>query len=283
MLTPQPDPSPPPPDFQITTTLRYDPALTHTPFLPPSPNPAYYLLPHHLTRLLASATAFNWPAAIALLSQPRPQALTLLTTHCAKHIPDPSRPYRLRILLAATGEITVEATPLPPPSLAPAHTPLLLLPAEHASFDSLDHCQQQTPWNIYLDTQPTPPTLFTTHKTTARAAYAAARARAGIDVNTGSPQQDTSPREVLLYNPAGEVMEGSVTTVYFRRGGRWVTPKAGCGGNVGTSRRYALESGVCVEGTVRVGELVGGERVWLSNGVRGFVPGVLRLGGDCKV
>ncbi|KAK2799216.1 hypothetical protein FQN51_007046 [Onygenales sp. PD_10] len=272
MLTPQTDPSSPNADFQITTTLRYDPALSHIPNLPPSypsppnsPNTPYYLLPYHLDRLLAAATAFNWPAATALLSQPPAQLLTHLTTHCANHIPDPSRAHRLRILLDATGQITVEATPT-----SPLASHILLLPA-HPSFDTLDHHHQHPPWTLHLDTQPTAPSLFTTHKTTARTAYTAARARAGIV----SPQD---PVEVLLYNPAGEVMEGSITSVYFRRGGRWVTPAVGCGGNAGTSRRYALACGGCVEGVVRVEELVGGERVWLSNGVRGFLPAVLRVG-----
>lgn len=55
-------------------------------------------------------------------------------------------------------------------------------------------------------------------------------------------------KEVLVAATDGVVMEGSVTTPYFWRGGRWVTPSVGarfgddgCGGQDGTTRRWALE------------------------------------------
>ena len=68
-------------------------------------------------------------------------------------------------------------------------------------------------------------------------------------------------------------MEGSVTTPYFNHSGRWITPAESCGGNLGTTRRWALEKKLCEEGYVNVNSIqVGslGERVVLSNGVRGF-------------
>ena len=71
-------------------------------------------------------------------------------------------------------------------------------------------------------------------------------------------------------NERGEVMEGTLTTPYFWREGGWVTPREGCGGNRGTTRRWALERGVAVEGTIRAEDVRAGEVVWLSNGVRGF-------------
>ena len=76
--------------------------------------------------------------------------------------------------------------------------------------------------------------------------------------------------EVLVVNERGEVMEGSLTTPYFWREGRWLTPREGCGGNRGTTRRWALERGFAVEGVVRAEDVRVGEVVWLSNGVRGF-------------
>jgi len=79
--------------------------------------------------------------------------------------------------------------------------------------------------------------------------------------------------EVLLFNESGLITEGSLLTPYFYRNGGWVTPAVegdDVGGQRGTSRRWALESGMAVEGTVDVRTLRVGERVWLSNGVRGF-------------
>lgn len=39
---------------------------------------------------------------------------------------------------------------------------------------------------------------------------------------------------------------------------------------MGTTRRWALERGLCVEGRVDRGSVRWGEVVWLSNGVRGW-------------
>ncbi|EEH50357.1 uncharacterized protein PADG_06436 [Paracoccidioides brasiliensis Pb18] len=299
------------PRFQVTSTLRYDPSLPNDSNISSSyPHPRdshYYLLSYHHARLLSAAIDFQWPAAAAALQHPNPDTCrSNLAQIFNKYIAgDPSRPWRLRILLDATGEITVEAAPIvisTPPS-----QPLLILPGDGCDFstllpesDTIDtqlptanrNIQKIDPWILRLDTQPTTPSLFTRHKTTLRESYTTSRARAGI---TSLSDQT----EVLIYNHTGEVMEGSITTVYFRRRRRtaaecesgessvddegggdryyWVTPPLSSGGNAGTSRRYALAAGFCVEEVVKVGELRDGEVVWLSNGVRGFVPAVLRL------
>jgi len=72
-------------------------------------------------------------------------------------------------------------------------------------------------------------------------------------------------------------MEGSLTSVYFWRGGRWITPTVGSGGQDGTSRRLALERDLCGEGVVKAGELVEGEACWISSGVRGFMRGEVKF------
>lgn len=83
--------------------------------------------------------------------------------------------------------------------------------------------------------------------------------------------------EALLINDAGEIMEGTITTPYFFREDRWVTPAARCGGNLGSTRRWALERELCVEGVVRGKEIRDGEGIWVSNGVRGFGWGKVEL------
>lgn len=115
--------------------------------------------------------------------------------------------------------------------------------------------------------------------------------------------------EVMLYNEVNELTEGTLTSLYLFRGGRWVTPpvgvpsgeftsktlkddgadegelrkpfagrwghstrsaKVGAGGQRGTSRRWALGSGYCMEEPVSIDTVQVGEGVWVSNGVRGF-------------
>jgi branched-subunit amino acid aminotransferase/4-amino-4-deoxychorismate lyase len=91
------------------------------------------------------------------------------------------------------------------------------------------------------------------------------------------------PKEVLLVNPQGEVMEGSITTVYFRKrhsvenASEWVTPSLESGGMVSASRAYALDQGFCTERVIRIEDLVDGEQCFLSNAVRGFIPAVLNM------
>lgn len=136
--------------------------------------------------------------------------------------------------------------------------------------------------------------------------YDASRSRA-LPANAASPVH----REVILYNEVNEVTEGTLTSLYFWRAGKWITPpvgvpsavstpstspeshgnedegelrrpfpgrwghsvrsaKVGAGGQRGTSRRWALGKGFCMEETVDVATVVVGEGVWVSNGVRGF-------------
>ncbi|KAF9893913.1 hypothetical protein FE257_008884 [Aspergillus nanangensis] len=252
----------------IISSLRYDPSLPHSlQSLPPTsyPDPLrspYYLLPYHQDRLRDAAKCFQWPEAQHFLQQD----LTQFAQFLDKFIPDNTQPWRLRILIDRSGTCTVEANPTTAIDL---RTLLLPLPPTHDS--------QSNPWRVYIDSETTTPSALTTHKTTARDCYTAARLRSGIV----SPQD---PAEVLVVNPSGEIMEGSITTPYFQRRGRrqdtdpaWVTPVLTSGGNSGTTRRYALGQGFCAEDIILASDLADGEECWLSNGVRGFIRGQVVL------
>ncbi|PLB53763.1 hypothetical protein P170DRAFT_346133 [Aspergillus steynii IBT 23096] len=262
--------------FQIISTLRYDPALPNVLRASPSESypdtlcTPYYLLPYHQDRLLSAAQCFKWQAAIEFLEKDRDQFLQFLDTF----IPDKTKPWRLRIVIDQHGVGTVEANPTTTIDLSG-----LLVPSETNTSSS--------PWRVYVDTQPTTPSAFTTHKTTARDDYTSARLRSGIQ----SPQEQA---EVLVVNPQGEIMEGSITTPYFRRkesvsetddragqaiGPDWITPPLSSGGNAGTTRRYALAQGFCTEKIIRATDLIDGEECWLSNGARGFIRGIVVLKG----
>ena len=126
--------------------------------------------------------------------------------------------------------------------------------------------QSARQWLVYLYPDGIKPSLLTQHKTTERPMYDRAR------MFLGDPSK---PEEILLQNAQGEVMEGSISTPYFWRDERWVTPAETCGGNLGTTRRWALEKGIAVEGIVKMEEIKPGETLILSNGVHGFCFGII--------
>lgn len=262
-------------DFQLLTSLRYDPAL-----LSAGSSSPFYLLQFHQDRLLAAAKSFNWPDATVSLQQfttndsndndnDTPKSRSKLETLLFAKLTSPEIPHRIRILISTTGALTAEAFPLPQPTHST--TPPLLLPKTLPPATTIPQSQLYT---ILLDKSPTLPSQFTQHKTTHRVLYTEARARVGLPP---LPTPETASTEVLLWNEEREIMEGSLSTIYFWREGGWVTPAVRCGGNVGTTRRWALQEGVCIEGVVRLEDVVDGEGVWISTGVRGFVAGRIKL------
>lgn len=173
------------------------------------------------------------------------------------------------------GFVSVTSTPLPSiplSSLSFSHFPTILCqlppPIGHPIFEPS--------WRIFPSLTSISPSLLTRHKTTDRSMYDEARS-----FIPSSPEQRESAlnllNEVLVFNLEKEVMEGSISTPYFWRQGRWVTPPASAGGNVGTTRIYALATGLCVEETVPKQTITHGEAIWLSNGARGWGWGRIEL------
>ena len=70
-------------------------------------------------------------------------------------------------------------------------------------------------------------------------------------------------------------MEGCISTPYFMRDNKWITPQASCGGNIGTTRRWAVEQGLCKLGVVKLDSVKRGEIIVLSNGAIGFQAGIV--------
>ncbi|KAJ5574050.1 uncharacterized protein N7459_008477 [Penicillium hispanicum] len=255
--------------FEIFSSLRYDPELpaaaarSQNGYPEPLQSP-YYLLAYHRDRLIASARHFEWDQALVWLQRD----LRSFEDFLDGSIPDRDKSWRMKVVVDCNGIGTIEIYP------TPVIDPINLLgPSLHMKPGS-------PVWRVYVDTQSTVPSGFTTHKTTARDEYTAARMRAGIK----SPAETA---EVLIVNPSGEIMEGSITTPYFRRRAAlpersestpaWITPPLTSGGNAGTSRRYALVQNFCAEQAITAAELVDGEECWLSNGVRGFMRGVIMM------
>ncbi|KAF1950491.1 hypothetical protein CC80DRAFT_509622 [Byssothecium circinans] len=309
------------------------------------------MLAYHRDRMLEAAQHFDFDAVAAKLEDGKAlheELLKEVKTYIENGGKDEA--LKLRILFDKQGSMTVEFMPLPPVPLSTLYPPSLTPPTPHPTTpsstpdfkpspltggaltlgptDSLPstsqpQSQSTTPtppsppeWVLRLDTAPTPSTPFTLLKTTYRAFYDQSRARALPTNPLGNAYT-----EVLLYNEVSELTEGSTTSLYFFRGGRWVTPpvgvpageftsstlktdgagddgegagnsnadegelrkpfagrwghslrsaKVGAGGQRGTSRRWALKKGFCMEEPVGVDTVGVGEGVWVSNGVRGF-------------
>ncbi|CAD6444352.1 e7948746-6a94-4d45-8773-0ee44f9a9d14-CDS [Sclerotinia trifoliorum] len=289
----------PEPTFQLFTSLRYDPILLQSPlniqsWPLPSPTPCpFYMLPYHRDRLQQAATHFSWPIAINAISGP--DGFQNLLTTLSKTIDTSSpTPLRVRVVLDHRGNLTVESNPvpavslsnlfptrLPPPSTLSHPTPqasispltggaLTLGTTDLLPSEPLKSFNSSTPYTIIPDPSLTTPSPYTSFKTTSRTMYDTARSRAQIHTFT-------EPKEVLLVSPNGEIMEGSLTTPFFYRDGKWVTPSEGCGGQIGTTRRWALEKGISTQSTISIDSLTEDEECWISNGVRGFTFGKIKL------
>ena len=244
----------------VFATILYDPALTKYPentkasFNRPSP---FYLLEHQWTRLQVA----NWSRDRAPNSHGSPSVFfhNILDAVRKWRRDNPNElPSCLRIKVRAyeSGRTTFDVRR---PNVERQRN--LLFPR------NLDNVPQ-TPgisWTTVLDNTPTEISESTMMKTSDRMPYA--RPRAAVHIASM-----TTSKEVLLYNPEGNILDGSTSTPYFRRGDRWVVPISSSGGLQGTTRRWALENGVAVEGAVSKDSLQIGETIWLSNAVWGFYP-----------
>lgn len=140
---------------------------------------------------------------------------------------------KVRLLLGRDGSCRCSATPLPPAPEGPARAALAQTPVD-------------------------PRERWLYHKTTCRGTYDRARAE--------RPDCD----EVILWNTAGDITEGTMTNVVVEIDGRKVTPPIDAGLLAGTFRAQLLASGAVAERRVRVDELRGAARVWIVNSVRGW-------------
>lgn len=278
--------------FQLFTSLRFDRTLLALKDLHPhdlgwntekaSP---LYMLDYHRWRMLEAAKHWGWTKAIEVIQGSEGLARLesfVLNNLAPDELEDP-KPLRIKILLSQQGELRLESSVVPTTTLANLFPDQLHIPdgTEESRYPTEMHKgtpNVSPPYDVYLDRDITHRSEFTHYKTTKREMYDKARLRAGL-----SPTDAT--KEVLIVNhTSGLVMEGSLTTPYFWRGGRWVTPPVSCdfsdehgsGGQNGTTRRWALERNIAFEEQVQASDVADGEGVWLSNGVRGFIFGRIR-------
>ncbi|KAI0206853.1 putative 4-amino-4-deoxychorismate protein [Astrocystis sublimbata] len=273
-------------DVQIFTTIRCDPTLLQAPgrgyvHVGWNGNPSpFYMLDFHRDRMLNAALHWGWDAAVRILEGAG--GLENLNVFLQTHVLEAANtPCSAKVLIDRDGILNVVRRPAGQVRLSTLFPSLLPVPSGQAMEESMGDTipERDVRFEVLVDGQPTAKSEFTHFKTTHRPMYDAARERAGL-------LNYTDDKEVLLVNSDnGSIMEGSITTPYFWRNGRWVTPpipenfkvSQGSGGNYGTTRRWALERHLVVEEDVHVASLIDGEEIWLSNGLKGFVHGKLKL------
>lgn len=145
---------------------------------------------------------------------------------------------RVRLRLAADGAVQAESFLMEPPT---ARVRVQLAPQPFEMADS----------------------EFVRHKTTHRAHYEALMS------------QDPDVFDTLLWNPRGELTEGTRCNVAVRLGGRWLTPALACGLLDGVARAVFLEEGRIEEAVIPVEALQRAEGLAVFNSLRGWIEAEL--------
>lgn len=243
----------------------------------------FYLLRSHRDRMLTAARAFGRPFPKVFEDDAGLRSFEkLLSDEVQRQLPSIQESFvgtssrerlrlrlRLRILLSPMGSLSVTVG-----TLQDSPSPCNFFPTPSMLFGAPNNDAHAT-YRIFVSPHPIKPSLHTAHKTTFRSHYDHLRSLLPDWVT--DPHLDNGLlAEVLVVNDNGEIMEGTFTTPYFERKEKesgdtyLITPRAAAGGNIGTTRRWALENGLCKEACIKKEDVREGERVWLSNGVRGW-------------
>ena len=102
------------------------------------------------------------------------------------------------------------------------------------------------------------------HKSSNRALYDAERANLpdGID-------------EFIYLNERNEVCEGTITNIFVKKAGQWLTPPLSSGCLPGVLRRKKIEDGSCQVKIVTFSYLHDAEKIIVGNALRGEIEAVL--------
>ncbi len=188
------------------------------------PDAGIPLLEMHLERIKASAAELGFVFD-------RHAARNQIQALCF----DLDAPAKLRLLLARSGAIALEAAPLENGALPkPISCGVLPLPVDPGD------------WRLR-------------HKSSDRGFYEDARAVA----------LDHEADEAILVRPDGLVTEASRSNIFVERDGTLLTPRAGLGLLPGVLRRSLLEAGKAREADITLDDLAGG--FLLGNSVRGLM------------
>jgi para-aminobenzoate synthetase / 4-amino-4-deoxychorismate lyase len=199
--------------FDLIETMRFDPAT------------GVALLERHLARMKASAETFGF-AFDRHAARNEMQAATFRL----------SASRRLRLMLARSGKMAIEITPLHPSPTEPVSVATARLPVDPHDFRLR-------------------------HKTNDRSFYTDVRRAAGTF-------------EVALMDPEGFITEGSFTNIFVKRGGKLLTPPLSRGLLPGVLREELIAQDMAIEHDLVVDDLMDG--FFIGNASRGLLPAVLK-------
>jgi para-aminobenzoate synthetase/4-amino-4-deoxychorismate lyase len=202
----------PPRNFQLIETILWDENFT--------------LLTMHLDRLESSAEYFNF------YCDPVDITAQLIKT---SSLFQPGQRYRVRLLLNASGDVTVTAMKSP----LDVSTGLIRLSRERTASKD----------------------VFLRHKTTQRNLYESqyAEARANCFDDT------------IFLNERDEITEGTISNIFIRQSGRLLTPPLSSGVLPGVFRRQLLETTAAAgERVLKLTDLESADAIFLCNSVRGL-------------
>ncbi|KAK6458652.1 aminotransferase-like protein [Scheffersomyces xylosifermentans] len=257
-------------NFEILSTIRYDPTLTT---IPPTnydeiKKSNFFLFEEHLKRneftLRYFQLQFNDDSELDFeLSEEFFLNHLIQALRLSEKLVTES--YKVRCLIHLDGKVDVEI------HNTPARENLLeavLKPSISSERDDLPDFAENKKWDVYLDKEVTMISPFTSFKTTNRKHYSDSRARS-------LPGRRPGMEEVLLYNSQKNLMEGSITNVAIRRkgDGKWVTPQLSAGCLCGVMRHFLLRRNYIEEQTISMKDVPVGTEVLLFNAIMGVVEG----------
>jgi len=82
--------------------------------------------------------------------------------------------------------------------------------------------------------------------------------------------------EFIYLNERNEVCEGTITNIFVKIAGQWLTPPLSSGCLPGVLRRKKIEDASCTVKTVTFSDLQDAEKITVGNALRGEIEAVLR-------
>ncbi|MGB6240870.1 MAG: aminotransferase class IV [Castellaniella sp.] len=216
------------------------------------------LWPGHRMRLRASAAALGYPLDLTALDAQVSASLHAATQDASSDSStvDPKTAWRLRLLLAADGQISLTAAPLPPTPV-----PVRLAIAADILGDRIEPCPPP-PSHPQL-----PDSFWRRHKTSHRPWFTAAHAWL---------QAHTDCFDLVFSDASERLSEGSRCNVYVRDPqGRWLTPPANGGVLPGVQRQWLLDQGLAREADLSLDDLCTAPALRVSNALRGWLDAQL--------
>jgi para-aminobenzoate synthetase/4-amino-4-deoxychorismate lyase len=201
-------------DFQLIETM-----LWHGEFR---------LLSMHLDRMESSASYFGFTFDRAAIAEQLVAEALLF---------EPENFYRVRLLLAEDGELTVTY-------------------AKH-----ITNAASRTGYVHFSSERTSSKDVFLRHKTTQRKLYDSQYAK----------YREEGFDEVIFLNERDEVTEGAISNIFIRRAGELLTPPLSSGVLPGVFRRHILETDAAAkEKVLTLKDLESAEAIYLCNSLRGM-------------